>query len=114
MPDRHKAPTQPPDHPLSLHVACPNPGHLKLDGLIVFALNVICYVKCVIICLIPIPLACSRLRRSPDLVCVVKHARSACFTTHTKSFARPGRASPGARGEASEYQTHSKSSLLGR
>src|SRR5215471_9234716 len=45
------------------------------------------------VCLIPIVIAGERLRRSPDLVCVVEPALRAGSTTHTKSFARLRRAS---------------------
>jgi O-antigen ligase len=38
-------------------------------------------------------IACSHLRRSPDLVCGVENALRAFSTPHTKSFARRGRAS---------------------
>src|SRR5260370_41405379 len=45
------------------------------------------------VCLIPITITCSRLRRSPDLVCCVENAVSAFSTQHTKFFARRSRAS---------------------
>src|SRR5215469_17655462 len=45
------------------------------------------------------PFACSRLRRSLDVVCCVKHALCACFTQHTTSFGRGETArTPGERG----------------
>src|SRR6266699_559841 len=44
------------------------------------------------VCLVSITIACSRLRRSPVLVCCVKNARSAFFTQHTPLFARRSRA----------------------
>src|SRR6266851_4856664 len=40
-----------------------------------------------------ITIACSRLRRSLDLLCVVENALRAFSTTHNKSFARRSRAS---------------------
>jgi len=46
------------------------------------------------VCLLAITSACSRLRRSPVVVCGVEQARSACSTPHTTCFARLCRASP--------------------
>src|SRR5256885_1966155 len=43
--------------------------------------------------LIAIPLACSRLRRSPDVLYLVEQARSACSTKYNKLLARRSRAS---------------------
>src|SRR5215472_14699061 len=51
-------------------------------------------VRSVRVCLIAITIACSRLRRSPKLICCVEHALRACSTQHINLFARRSRASP--------------------
>ena len=61
------------------------------------------------VCLIPITIAGERLRRSPDLVCGVEQALSACSTPHTKSIcAALPREHTAREGEVSEHQTRSK------
>src|SRR5207245_302900 len=68
----------------------------KLDkgaqALIVFVYVFAPFCSCCV-CLLAIPLAGSRLRRSLNRVCSVDQALGAWSTLHTLLFARPGRAS---------------------